>query len=50
MTRRFEYADNSPSECWEVTVTGRAVTVRYGRINRDGESTPRCEYSQCQAR
>ena len=50
MTRNVEYADNSPSECWEVTVTGRAVTVRYGRISPDWESMPRCEYSQCQAR
>jgi predicted DNA-binding WGR domain protein len=50
MPRRFEYADNSPSECWEVTVTGRAVTVRYGRISPDGESMPRCEYSHGQAR
>ena len=33
MTRRFEHADNSPSDCWEVTVTGRAITVRNGRIS-----------------
>ena len=33
MTRIVEYADNSPSACWEVTVTGRAITVRNGRIS-----------------
>jgi predicted DNA-binding WGR domain protein len=38
MTRRFESTDGTSSKCWEVTVTGSAVTVRYGRIGADGQT------------
>ena len=36
--RRFEFRDGSSSKFWEIAVSGREHTVRFGRIGGDGQS------------
>jgi len=36
--RRFELSDGDSNKFWEVEVSGREVTVRYGRIGADGQT------------
>jgi predicted DNA-binding WGR domain protein len=36
--RRLEYSDPKSKKFWEVSVSGKAVTVRYGRIGADGRA------------
>ena len=38
-TRRFEFTEGSSSKFWEVTVSGKEMTVRYGRIGSTGQSS-----------
>jgi len=38
MSRRFEFVGGSSAKFWEVTVAGRAVMVRYGRIGTVGQT------------
>ena len=35
--RRFEFVGGSSAKFWEVSVNGKAVTVRYGRIGTSGQ-------------
>jgi DNA ligase-1 len=37
-TRRFEMVDGGSAKFWEVTVTGSAFAVRYGRIGTNGQT------------
>jgi DNA ligase 1 len=37
-TRRFEFTAGSSNKFWEVSVQGKEVTVRYGRIGSQGQS------------
>ncbi|MEX1223775.1 MAG: DNA ligase [Pirellulales bacterium] len=38
-TRYFEYVGGSSSKFWEISIAGCDVTVRYGRIGADGQSS-----------
>lgn len=38
MSRRFEFVGGSSAKFWEISVAGREVTVRYGRIGTAGQS------------
>jgi predicted DNA-binding WGR domain protein len=35
--RRFEFVGGNSAKFWQVTVTGRGVTVRFGRLGTDGQ-------------
>ena len=37
--RYFEYIDDKSSKFWELSVTGKKITVRYGKIGTDGQTT-----------
>jgi predicted DNA-binding WGR domain protein len=37
-TRRFEFTDAKSNKFWEITVTGKKVTVQFGRIGTDGQA------------
>lgn len=37
-TRRFEFSEEGSNKFWEVSVEGKAVTVRYGRIGSQGQA------------
>ena len=37
-TRYFEYKDAKSAKFWEVSVTGKKVKLRYGKIGTDGYS------------
>jgi predicted DNA-binding WGR domain protein len=37
MLRRFEYTDAKSNKFWEISVVGKKVTVRYGRIGTEGQ-------------
>jgi len=39
MSRYFEFQDKSSSKFWEITVTGKTVTVHYGKIGTAGQNT-----------
>ena len=36
--RRFELVSGSSSKFWEITLSGKTFTVRYGKIGSDGRS------------
>ena len=38
-TRYFEYKDAKSAKFWEVSVTGKKVTIRYGKIGTDGQTS-----------
>jgi len=35
--RRFEYSDAKSEKFWEIIIADRTVSVRYGRIGKDGQ-------------
>lgn len=37
--RYFELTDAKSSKFWEIDVSGKRITVRYGKIGTDGQST-----------
>jgi DNA ligase-1 len=37
-TRRFEFSDGRSNKFWEITVDASEVTVRYGRMDSDGQT------------
>jgi predicted DNA-binding WGR domain protein len=37
-TRRFEFIEGSSCKFWEVTVSGKEVSVRFGRIGSAGQT------------
>lgn len=37
MTRRFEFVRGNSAKFWEVSVSGRDVIVRYGRLGTNGQ-------------
>lgn len=37
--RRFEFTEGSSSKFWEISLEGKAFTVRYGKIGTDGQSS-----------
>ena len=39
MKRYFEFSDAKSSKFWEIDVSGKKITVRYGKIGTDGQST-----------
>jgi predicted DNA-binding WGR domain protein len=39
MSRYFEFQDKDSSKFWEITVTGKSVTVHYGKIGTAGQNT-----------
>ncbi len=38
MSRRFEFIGGSSAKFWEISVAGREVAIRYGRIGTAGQS------------
>ena len=38
MKRYFEFVEGSSSKFWEISVSDKTVTVRYGRIGTDGQT------------
>jgi len=38
MARHFEFSEGSSNKFWEVSVSGKDVTIRYGRIGTDGQT------------
>ncbi len=46
----FEFRDGSSSKFWEVTLEGKTVTTRYGKIGSDGQSTPKAYSSAATAK
>ena len=38
MTRHFEFIEGSSAKFWKVSVSGKDVTVRFGRIGTDGQN------------
>ena len=38
MTRRFEFIGGTSAKFWEVTIVGKDVTVRYGRLGTSGQA------------
>jgi predicted DNA-binding WGR domain protein len=38
MLRRFEFIGGSSAKFWSVLVSGKAVTVKYGRLGTNGQS------------
>ena len=38
-TRRFEYIDAKSSKFWEIKTSGKRLTIRYGKIGTDGQTT-----------
>ena len=38
MTRHFEFVGGSSAKFWEIGVSGKSVSVRYGRIGTNGQS------------
>tara|TARA_B100000959_G_scaffold269660_1_gene315679 strand:- start:1874 stop:2083 length:210 start_codon:yes stop_codon:yes gene_type:complete len=40
MTKRyFEFNDDKSSKFWEVSVTGKTVNIRYGKLGTDGQTS-----------
>ena len=37
--RRFEFSEGNSNKFWEISVHGKEVTVRFGRIGSQGQST-----------
>lgn len=37
-TRRFEFVGGNSAKFWQVTVSGCSVTVRFGRLDTDGQT------------
>jgi len=50
MTRRFEYTDAKSNKFWEVIVTGKQVTVRYGRIGTEGQTQVKAHAAPAEAK
>nr|WP_044240733.1 DNA ligase [Chondromyces apiculatus] len=48
--RRFEFADGTSSKFWEIEVTGRHYTVRYGRLGAGGQTKTKEAASEDAAR
>ena len=38
MKRYFEFVEGSSAKYWEISVSDKTVTVRYGRIGTDGQT------------
>jgi predicted DNA-binding WGR domain protein len=38
-TRYFEYKDAKSAKFWEVSVTGKKITIRYGKIGTEGQTS-----------
>jgi DNA ligase-1 len=49
-TRYFEFKDGKSSKFWEVSVSGSAVTTRWGRIGSDGQSKAKTFADEAAAR
>ena len=39
MSRYFEFKDEESSKFWEITVTGKKVSIHYGKIGTAGQNT-----------
>ena len=39
MPRYFEFKDKESSKFWEITVTGKKVSIHYGKIGTAGQNT-----------
>ena len=40
MTKRYlEFKDAKSSKFWEVSVTGKTVNIRYGKLGTDGQTS-----------
>ena len=39
MAKRYEYKDAKSHKFWEVSVSGKKVTIRYGKIGTDGQTS-----------
>lgn len=50
MTRRFTKSDETSSIFWEITIRGRTVAVRYGRIDTDGQTRTRTHATPAEAK
>ena len=37
--RRFEYIDAKSSKFWEINASGKKLTICYGKIGTDGQTT-----------
>ena len=37
--RYFEYKDAKSKKFWEVSVSGKKVTIRYGKLGTDGQTS-----------
>ena len=37
--RRFEYIDAKSSKFWEINTSGKKLTIRYGKIGTEGQTT-----------
>jgi DNA ligase-1 len=49
-TRYYEYVDDKSSKFWEITVSGKSHTVRYGRISTSGTSKTKTFATEAAAR
>ena len=38
-TRRFEFVEGTSNKYWEVSISGTGVTVRFGRIGTNGQTS-----------
>lgn len=47
---RLEYVQGKSSKFWEISVSGKSVTVRFGRIGTTGQSTTRTHANEAAAR
>ena len=39
MAKRYEYKDAKSHKFWEVSVSGKKVTIRYGKLGTDGQTS-----------
>jgi len=39
MAKRYEYKDAKSKKFWEVSVSGKKVNIRYGKIGTDGQTS-----------
>ena len=39
MAKRYEYKDAKSHKFWEVSVSGKKVNIRYGKLGTDGQTS-----------
>ena len=39
MAKRYEYKDAKSHKFWEVSVSGKKVNIRYGKVGTDGQTS-----------